>query len=359
MPLRPRHARIAGRTELADQAQLLERRLELGAHHPPLDPLCRCDRRLDGRPLAVAAEVRAQARPQVACPADVEDLVVAAEEEVDAGPGRRPEREVALVEQAARPRRGERREVRDGAGAALLREPDQREQQLCRRARIRQRSVARPLRRAEKPCELAEPEARDAPGEERPREPHGVDDGEPMREPVSRSVSRSRNARSKRALCATRTASPAKARKRRTASAGARRAAQLLVPQSGHGARSGGDRKPRIDERLELGLDLEAAQAYRSDLADPGPAGAQSRRLEVDDDVGRVLEQESRARRLGERDGVAAPGEPGIGLDDICEQRAGEGDRRLAEGEEPPRCVLREDRPALLLHELHEAVGRV
>src|SRR3954469_8441125 len=41
-----------------------------------------------------------------------------------------------------------------------------------------------------------------------------------MREPVSRSVSRSRNARSKRALCATSTPSPAKARNCRTASGG-------------------------------------------------------------------------------------------------------------------------------------------
>src|SRR3954451_3389775 len=42
-----------------------------------------------------------------------------------------------------------------------------------------------------------------------------------MREPVRRSVSRSRNARSKRALCATSTASPANERNRCTANAGA------------------------------------------------------------------------------------------------------------------------------------------
>ncbi len=183
--------------------------------------------------------------------------------------------------------------------------------------------------------------------------------GEPMREPVSRSVSRSRNARSKRALCATSTASPANARKLRTASAGRRRAPQVLVPQSGHRARSGGDRLPWIDERLELGLDLEPAQAHCPDLADPGLAGTQSRRLEVDYDVRRVLEQDRRPQRLGERDRVSAPREPGIGLDDVREQRAREGDGCLPQGEEPPRRVLREHRPALLLHELHQAVGRV
>src|SRR6185503_4829324 len=51
------------------------------------------------------------------------------------------------------------------------------------------------------------------------------------------------------------------------------RAPQVLVPQAGHRARSGGDRLPWIDERLELGLDLEAPQTHGSDLADPGLAG--------------------------------------------------------------------------------------
>ena len=36
--------------------------------------------------------------------------------------------------------------------------------------------MARTLRRAEKPRQLAETEARHAAGEKRPREPHGVDD---------------------------------------------------------------------------------------------------------------------------------------------------------------------------------------
>ena len=72
-----------------------------------------------------------------------------------------------------------------------------------------------------------------------------------------------------------------------------------------------------------------------------------------------MLEEKRCSRRLGERHGVAAPREPRIGLDDVREQRAGEGDRGLPEGEEPPRRVLREDRSALFLHELHQAVGRV
>ena len=137
------------------------------------------------------------------------------------------------------------------------------------------------------------------------------------------------------------------------------RSTQLGRAQSGHGARSRVDREPRVDEGLELGLDLEATQPHRPDLADPGPAGAQTCRLEVDHHIGRVLEQKRRARRFGQRHGVAAPREPRIGLDDVREQRAGEGDRRLPEGEEPPCRVLRQDRAALFLHELHQAVGRV
>jgi hypothetical protein len=53
------------------------------------------------------------------------------------------------------------------------------------------------------------------------------------------------------------------------------------------------------------------------------------------------------------------PREARIGLDDLGEERAGEGDRRGAEREEPPRCLLRHDRPATFLDELHEPVGCV
>ena len=101
------------------------------------------------------------------------------------------------------------------------------------------------------------------------------------------------------------------------------------------------------------------AHNARFDLADPGFARAQAGRLQVDHDVRRLFEQERSTRRLGESYRVAVPGEPSVGLDDVCQQRPCEGDRRLPEGEEPPRRVFREHRSALLLHELHQAVGRV
>src|SRR4029077_11439734 len=105
--------------------------------------------------------------------------------------------------------------------------------------------------------------------------------------------------------------------------------------------------------------EVEPAQTDRPDLADPGAAGSQPCRLEVDDDVGRLLEQQPRARRLGQRDGVSAPREPGVGLDDVLEERAREGDRCLPQGEEAPRRVLGEDRAALFLDQLYETIGRV
>src|SRR5439155_417221 len=73
--LRARAPSVRGRAELADQAQLLERGLEFRSEHPPFDPLDRGERGLDGGALALGAEVRAQAIPQVSSASDVEDLL--------------------------------------------------------------------------------------------------------------------------------------------------------------------------------------------------------------------------------------------------------------------------------------------
>src|SRR5262249_61592601 len=104
------------------------------ARPPPPEPPARGGCRRHRRPLPVAREVRPQAGPQVARTADVEDLVVAAEEEVDAWTSRRAVREVPLVEQTPRTRCGQRGQVGDGVRTAFLRQPDQREQQLAGRA---------------------------------------------------------------------------------------------------------------------------------------------------------------------------------------------------------------------------------
>ena len=219
--------------------------------------------------------------------------------------------------------------------------------------------MARPLTRVEEPGELGETETGDASSEQCAREPHGVDDrqadsraGEPLSLAVEEGEVEARVVCDEDGIAGEAQEAP-------HGFGRARRAAELLVPEAGHCARSGRDGKPGVDERLELGLDLEAAETDSPDLANPGLPGSQSRRLEVDDDVGRVLEQQRRARRLGECDRVAVPGKTRVGLDHVCEERARESDRGLAKGEEPPRRVFGVHRPTLLFDELHQAIGRV
>ena len=111
----PERAGVRRRPELADQPRFLERGLELGAEHAPLDPLEREERGLDGGPLPLGAEVRAQPGPQVAGAADVEHLVVPVTEEVDARPRRGAEGERALAVDAPHARSGQLEDVADGA----------------------------------------------------------------------------------------------------------------------------------------------------------------------------------------------------------------------------------------------------
>ena len=66
----------------------------------------------------------------------------------------------------------------------------------------------------------------------------------------------------------------------------------------------------RVDERLELVGELESLHEHGADLADLRRAGPQAGRLEVDDDVGRLLEQQVGAERPRQSDRVAVPGEP-------------------------------------------------
>ena len=123
--IRARAACIRRRAQLADQAQLLERGLELGTADAPLDPLQRAERGLDCRTLTLAAEIGAQPRTEIARAADVEHVVVGVAKEVDARYGRRAERERTLGVDLAHARGGEIDEVGDGERTALLSEADQ------------------------------------------------------------------------------------------------------------------------------------------------------------------------------------------------------------------------------------------
>src|SRR5439155_4359641 len=105
--------------------------------------------RLDGGPLPIRPEVRAKTRPQVTRASDVQHLVLAITEEVDAGRRRRPDRERSLRVPLAYSRRGQVDEIGDGAGAAFLRKPDQLHEDLGGRLSVRQGAVTRARSSAE------------------------------------------------------------------------------------------------------------------------------------------------------------------------------------------------------------------
>jgi hypothetical protein len=130
----------------------------------------------------------------------------------------------------------------------------------------------------------------------------------------------------------------------------------LLGPEAGQGARPAASGVGSTSVWNSPPLRTHEASAPISQIPS---AGLQSRRLEVDDDVRRVLEEECRAGRLRESDGISVPREPRIRLDDVRQKGARQRNGRLPEGEKPPCRLLREHRPALLLDELHEPVGRV
>src|SRR5207245_1374573 len=97
-----------------------------------------------------------QPRPQVTGASDVQDLVVTVAEEVDPRRGGSAEGERPLCVDLAHARRRELREIGHGAGAALLREAEQAQQDLRRRLRVGKRAVTRARVRAEETCERRE-----------------------------------------------------------------------------------------------------------------------------------------------------------------------------------------------------------
>ena len=302
-------ARVRRRAQLADQPHLLERRLELGAEHAPLDPLDGAERGLDRGPLPLASGSTSAAGPAGRAPCRRR-----APGRAGRGRGRRRAAGARRARAAACRRRAAcaaRRalEVGERPRAALLGEPDQPSEDLRGRLRVGQRAVAGPRRGAEEERERGEARARTRPLEQAARERGRCRararrcGGRSALEP------RSRKDMSKRALCATSGASPAKGAKRRTAASRRRRAAELPSrparsarrrrPAAGRpGGRATGTR-PRA---RSLGAD-------GADLADPGRRGGEPRRLQVDDDEAGLLEQRLDAGPSRERDGVPAPGD--------------------------------------------------
>ena len=177
VPIGPRAARVRGRPQLAQEPQLFERRLELGAGLAPLDRVEGAERRLDRGSLAPAREVRAKPRPEVPRAADVEGEPVRAAEDVDARACRRARDERALHVESAGARRGELDEVGDRPRAALLCEPEQDEEDLRRRPGVRQRAVARLASGRRRSARAGEADAARPLAEQPSRKPDGVDHG--------------------------------------------------------------------------------------------------------------------------------------------------------------------------------------
>ena len=82
-------------------------------------------------------------------------------------------------------------------------------------------------------------------------------------------------------------------------------------------------------------------------------------RLQVDDDEARRLERQIVPRRRREPDARPAPGEPRVAGDDVLEQAPRQPFGRVREREEHAGGLLDGNRPAPLLDELHEPVGRI
>ena len=359
MTVGTRPPRVRRRSQLAQQAELVERGLELRAGLRPLDALERAERRLDGRSLPAAGEVGAQARTEVASAADVERQLVAAAKDVDARPRGCARDERALGVEPAGAGRGELDEVGERPRAALLREPEQADEDLGRRLRVRQRPVARRGRDAEEVRQRRKAEAAGTVAEEPFRQPDGVDDGRGDATPgeeldlaveegevEARVVSHQRRVAGELEEAPHRELHPRRSAERGLADPGERRDRRR-------------ERHARVDERLEGVLELERADPLRADLADPRAPGREARGLEVDDDEMRVLELHVLARWGGEADRGAPPGEARVARDDVVEERAGECRRRAREREEAPRRLRRVDRPTPRLDELHEPVGGV
>ena len=329
VPVGTHGARIRGRPQLADQAQLLERRLELRAEHAPFDPLER-SRAPPRRPAAAAPSGSTSAAGRAG-----------------RGPGRRRAPGRARRGRGRRPAAAARRRraprlrwTRRGAVAASSTRsatvraprscamPDQPHEDLRGRLGVGQRAMAgtrvgrEPVRQRRRGSRAG---VRAAGARARPCRPPSP----PTRCPVSRIVSWSRNAMSKRALCATSTASPANARKRRTAAAtgGARRSSSSRRPVKRRRSPAG-RRTPGLASVWNRVGRARAARPARRRTRRTGrarpesPVVSRSKTTNV-----RLLEEQPLAGRSGERDEVARPAQPRVGLHRLVEQRPREARR--------------------------------
>ena len=261
--------------------------------------------------------------------------------------------------QAPRPRGSQLRKIADRPRAPLLREPDQREQNLRRRLRVGERAMARADRRAEEVGERREADSSHPAVQQAPREPDGVDDrrrdppaGQALDLPVEEGDVEASVVSDQDRLAGERD-EPANRRLRPGC------AEEELRRDTGELRHGGRQRDTGIDERLERLPQLELDDALRPDLADPILARREPGRLEVEDDERGVLEQDVVGRGARAPDRVAVPRQPRVLPDDVVEQRARDRSRRAAEGEQHPRRLVSRHRAVPCRHELGETIGGV
>ena len=295
---------------------------------------------------------------EIACAPHVEHLVVLVAEEVDAGPLRRPERETALALHPPRFRGCQLDEVADGARSALLGHADQPQEDLGRRLRVGQGAMAGPDVGSEAVGERAE--IRRLASEQPPGQPDRVDDrrdrslaGEPHRLVIEKCHVEARVVCDEHAVTG-------KGQEPPDDSGHRRRAPQLHVAEPGQ--RGDGRLKslPRVRKQLEALRELEAFDPHGAELARTRRPGPQARRLQVEHDEGRRLEEQQLARRAGESDQVTRPAQPGIARNRVVEQRAREPDgNRASELQDGPCGLIGGHRAAMILHELDEPIGGI
>src|SRR5579863_3392966 len=152
--------------------------------------------------------------------------------------------------------------------------------------------------RPEEPRELSEREAFDTSSEERPREEDRVDHGrgdartgEPLGLTIEEGEVEARVVGDEDRV-------PREVEEALHRFGRPRRALQMLGAHARDRRCAWRDPEPGVDERLELVDLLELADPDGPDLADRGGSRTESRRLEVDDDIRRLLEEKLGSRRL-------------------------------------------------------------
>ena len=328
MPVRPRAARVRRRPELAQQAQLIERRLELA----PARAATRRARARPAPPRPRAAAARRRSTSEVGPRGRVPAPRTAAargrrERGTCPGAAGSTRDEAALGVQPPGARRGELDEIGDRLGAALLGEPDQRDQDLGRGCGVRQRPVARLGRRAEEVGQAREAEVPRPALEQPSREPDRVDHG--RRDPppgqaqhgvVEEGHVEARVVRDEHGV----------AREREETAHGeirARRSADVSLADARQGRDRGRQRHPRVRRASRTCRRRSSASTRCAPISTMRePRGREPGRLQVEDDERGRLERDGGARRIGEPHRGAAPLQPRVTGDDLIEQRAS--DRR-------------------------------